>query len=146
MRWPWVFRRRFETLHDQLVTRETELAYAERENEGLGKKKRELSARVEDLRSQLDERDRLREQNDRLLEHLARMDRVEHGVSEQPRPAKPALEPMPDDLKRYIDGYANSSQRGELRKQANKRYRDGTPWSVIRREVMQSELQDRTAP
>lgn len=110
-----------------------------------------VSRRAYDLLA--DERDRalqmcdaIRMSHERLTEHMKRIDRVEHGLSEQPRTPKAVPDPMPDELKKYIDGYDNSSVRAELRREATNRYRGGTPWDVIRREIMQSEQQDRTAP
>lgn len=101
---------------------------------------------VEQRNLALQECDRLRQMHVKLTDHITRIDRIEHGVSEQPRPPKKELEEMPDKLKRYIDGYGNSSQRGELRRLAKKRYREGTPWDTIRREVMGAQEQDRVAP
>jgi iron-sulfur cluster repair protein YtfE (RIC family) len=84
-----------------------------------------------------DERDRLREQNDGLMEHLKRVDRVEHGMTELPREPKRVLEPMPQELVEFINEHASPHIRREMRNQAFKRYHSkGESWAQIMRDVM----------
>jgi hypothetical protein len=87
----------------------------------------------------VDERDRLRAQNDNLLEHLKRMDRVEHGVSELPVERKAPLEPMPQMLRDYIQSFASPSIQKEMRDQSFKRHARGEPWASILADVLPAE-------
>lgn len=85
----------------------------------------------------IDERDRLREQNDALLDHIRRVDRIEHGVPELPRQPRPAFEPMPQELLHYINSYGDERFQKMQRDEAYKRHHKlGQPWSRIMAEVM----------
>lgn len=81
------------------------------------------------------ERDRLRLQLDSLLDHVKRTDRLEHGVSEVPRPPRPPLEPMPHSLREKLDGWSNASIRREERNQCFRRHAQGVSWAQIEQEV-----------
>lgn len=89
--------------------------------------------------SVVSERDRLREKNDQLIEHLTRMDRVEHGTPEVPRAPKSRPEPMPKKLLEYINSFASPSIRAETRNQALKQHRQGKSWADIMQEVMDKD-------
>ena len=61
--------------------------------------------------------DRLEAQNDSLLEHVKRMDRIEHGVGELQPEAKPK-EPLSDEIIHEIRRWARVDTREELTRQA----------------------------
>lgn len=78
-----------------------------------------------------DERDRLRAQVDRLLDHLTRMDRVEHGLHElAQQPAKPR-EPMPEELRALIDAFGSHQNRQQLKDAAFRLHAKGQSWESI---------------
>jgi hypothetical protein len=77
------------------------------------------------------ERDRLRAQNDKLTEHLTRMDRTEHGLHEVPREQRPPVEPMPREIMEYINGFAFPAFRKQMRDTAYRRRARGEPWAAI---------------
>jgi len=87
----------------------------------------------------LDERDRLRAQNDRLTDHLTRVQRREAGMTETPRAPRPALEPMPRELHDYIKGIAGGSLQKEIRDRCYRRHAKGEPWQSIVQEITQPE-------
>lgn len=88
----------------------------------------------------LSERDRLREQVDDLLEHLQRVDRVEHGMSELPRQPRPEIEPIPGKLDAYIEGFEAPPQvKAEMRREARRRRAKGQSWDGIAKQVIATE-------
>jgi hypothetical protein len=91
-----------------------------------------------------EELDRLADQNAQLLEHLKRMDRVEHGLGEtQRQPKQP--DPMPRDLMDYIRGHASRSMQKMMFDQAYRRNVRGESWGDIKADVMPKEDEDATA-
>lgn len=90
------------------------------------------------------ERDRIIKQNDELLEHLKRMDRVDHGVGEVPRKPRPELEPMPKELREYLDGFADPNLRREQKNTAYRQHARGTPWDDIIADVIPKEGEKET--
>jgi len=94
-----------------------------------------VSRRAYDLL--MDERDRLREQVDKLLDHIKRTDRVEHGMGEVPRPQKPPLEPMPDILADYFAGFADRNIARDSRNAALRRHNRGEAWASIVVDLME---------
>lgn len=86
------------------------------------------------------ERDRLLEQNAKLLDHVTRIDRREHGLPEVPKAPRPPAQPMPDTLSDYINGYANASIRKELRDRCLRRHHtQGVAWDIIERDVRKED-------
>ena len=78
------------------------------------------------------ERDNLREQAGELVQHIVRMDRVEHGKAEVPREQRSPVEKMPDELRKYINGMASlSTQKMMIDAASIQHTRYGVPWSKI---------------
>ena len=88
------------------------------------------------------ESDRLREQNAQLLAHITRMDRVEHGLGETPRPERLALQPMPGELKAYIASFATPAIQKTMRDQAYRRHAKGQSWETIAQDVMREDSEE----
>jgi hypothetical protein len=82
------------------------------------------------------ERDRLIEQNGKLLDHVKRVDRAEHGLAEVPREPRKKIESMPDDLAEHLNAFADPSIRRAQRNEAYKRHLAGESWEAIKREAM----------
>ena len=94
------------------------------------------------LEAVTDERNRLREQVDRLLDHVTRMERVEAGVPELPPQPRKQIPPIPAELMAMIQEFDSPSYRLDLEKRAQRRYsKDGTWDNVIRemREIVEAE-------
>jgi hypothetical protein len=87
----------------------------------------------------VEERDRLRVMNDQLMDHVKRINRVEHGLGELPRAKREPIETMPKQLRDYIDGFASAPLRVELRDLAFQRRIDGESWEEIIATLMQGE-------
>lgn len=115
MRWPWVSRRAFDALVDQLD---------EQRQRSIG-----LAAQV----------DLVVHQNAGLLDHIMRMQRREAGLPEAPRQQKPDIGPIPRPLLDHINSFAAKSVRKLQRDQAIQRRKNGEPWEVIMRDVMGEE-------
>ena len=89
----------------------------------------------------VDERDRLRAQNDRLIEHQNRIERREAGLPEVPREKRP-VQPMPRTLRRWIEGHGTPEIRRALMQEAHKRYAGGQSWESIEQEVTREPEQE----
>lgn len=90
----------------------------------------------------VDERDRLRAQNDRLTDHLTRVQRREAGMTETPRAPRPALEPMPRDLHDHIRGFASKALQRTQLEEAYRRHGRGEPWDSIKADIMEPAQED----
>jgi hypothetical protein len=112
MIWPWVSRARFDDAAEQ------------------------VRARLSDAMGQVEH---LRAEVDRLTDALVRIGRSEAGLSEEPRQPRPAPEPMPDELVKYIAAFGNRTVRREMTAVAWRRHVRGTPWATIVAEVMAEE-------
>ena len=87
------------------------------------------------------ERDHLRGLVVELADQLARIARVSHGMSEIKRvPRGP--DPMPVDLRRYIQGYGSDVSRKNLSESVNRARREGRSWEDIQQEVMGESAPD----
>ena len=80
----------------------------------------------------IEERDRLRAQNDEWLDHARRVSRREKGMTElPPQPRKPQ-EPIPSSLNYIIDKFGSEQVRQNLRNNARiAHHRGGKAWSEI---------------
>jgi len=82
-----------------------------------------------------DERDRLRAQNESLIDALTRMQRFQMGMTEKPKENGRKMEPMPAPLKAHFDAIGNRSIRQHQMAEAYRRYaREGT-WKGILDEI-----------
>lgn len=86
----------------------------------------------------LEERDRLlqgqrdlREDLTTLRDHLMRVDRREHGMTETPRESKPDPGPIPKEIDEQIMGYLSSSTRNQMRRECRRLAREGKTWEQI---------------
>lgn len=102
-----------------------------------------VSRRAYDLLE--NERDRLREQNDQLFEHLQRIDRVEHKLPETPRAPRRELEPMPKPVRDHIDSFADRKIQAEMRKECLHRHANGEAWEKIIADIQKKEHEDGAA-
>lgn len=126
--WPWVSRKRWESLVDW---------------------HQELKAASIDRSAYdtvCDERDRLQAQNDKLLDHVSRMDRLEHGVGETAKQPRADLLPMPVELREHIEGWDNPSVRKNMRDTTLRRHAGGEPWGSIMDDVIPEEERDVEIP
>jgi len=90
----------------------------------------------------LDENARLRAQVDGLIDHTCRIDRIEHGVGEVPRPPRPVYEPMPQEIRHYVDGWAAPSIRKATRDKLVARYKNGESWDSIKNSILEEQRED----
>jgi hypothetical protein len=81
---------------------------------------------------------RLAAQNAELVEHVTRMDRVEHGLGETARKPR-EMQPMPGPLLDYIRGFASRSTQKQMRDEAFRRHARGEPWEIIVADVIPKE-------
>lgn len=127
MNWPWVSRSRY----DELVSRYDELR--EERDRLLQRPHRET------LETVAAERDRLSERVDKLTDDLTRIKRAQTGLSETPRPEREKVQPMPEKLKEYVDGFGNPSIRKQMRDEYYRAHHRGRPWDEIMDEVLEGE-------
>lgn len=97
------------------------------------------TARLADAHAEIE---RLREQNGQLIDSLTRISRREAGLPETPREPRPRLEPMPIELKEYIEKFATPSIRKEMRTRYYRRHGAGEAWARIMDDVMLKEEED----
>jgi hypothetical protein len=103
MRWPWS------------STRDSIVAVLERQNERLHRQVR----RQQDMIVQ-------------LQQHNVRIDRKEHGLSEEPRKQKPRDEdPAPPEVCDYLEAFDSPEMRANVEDDINMARSQGTPWSEI---------------
>ncbi|MCK5316311.1 MAG: hypothetical protein KAJ55_00275 [Anaerolineales bacterium] len=99
-----------------------------------------VSARAYEL--VLDERDRLRVQNDAYFEHLKRMDRLEHGVAElSPEKRKPA-EPVMPEILMWISQHETQAVRDRLTRECNQAYKELGEWPLVWARIKEAEGAD----
>jgi chromosome segregation ATPase len=120
MRWPWTSLARLESERWHHEQRISEL-------------RAQMLARIEDAD---DEITWLREKNEHLTEQLVRIQRHQAGLHEVPKQPRPALEPMPVELREYVAGFANRSIQKAMRDAAYRRHSQGEPWASIMADAM----------
>jgi hypothetical protein len=123
MRWPWT----------SLARMESERWYQENR---ISELRAQMLARIEDAD---DEINWLREKNDHLTEQIVRIQRHQAGLHEIPKQPKPALEPMPKEVREYISGFGNPSIRKDMRDRAYRQHARGVPWSEIAETMLSEE-------
>lgn len=85
------------------------------------------------------ERDRLREQNDKLVDSLTRLARVEHGLKE--KPLEPRVQPednVPDPIRNLIRNFSSERVRVDQLERAKRAHADGSTWQEIGEEILQA--------
>ena len=86
------------------------------------------------------ERDRLRDQNDKLIDHITRIDRASQGLTETPRQPKPQQEPMPAELREYIMSFPNKGYQSMMWKAAwDRRLKHHESWDEITKDVLKED-------
>ena len=84
----------------------------------------------------LDERDRLRAQNDELVDSLQRVTRFRTGMPELPRTPRPEAQrpvTIPPDIMAIIDGFGSEANKRNLEIQVRGMHSDGTPFAEIKK-------------
>ena len=86
------------------------------------------------------ERDHLRGEVNRLVDHLTRLERWERGMPETVRPDRKPIEPMPNDIAEYVNGFGKQIRTQMTRDYYRARARGETVENI--RAVMLAEEQD----
>ena len=79
----------------------------------------------------LDERDRLRGQNDELLGSLTRIRRKESGMPEEHARRRSIDEDIPPEVFRYISGFDSEIMQATIEEDVRRARTNGTPWKEI---------------
>lgn len=85
------------------------------------------------------ERDRLAGQNDQLVDQLVRMERWKGGMTETPREPRKDMEPMPQDVYAYCQGFGDKRIARQTRNALLKRHARGEHWNDIRTDLKVAE-------
>lgn len=80
----------------------------------------------------LNERDRLREQNDKLVDQLTRLVRRDNGLPEIPPERKRENIVIPAELMREIEAWESPETQTLLKAQAVNLYRETKDWNTVR--------------
>jgi hypothetical protein len=83
--------------------------------------------RYDDMREQ---RDRLIMANGKLMDHVMRIDRTEHGLTEKPV-EKRTLKRIPESVTNLIAGFSNTTIQSSMTMEAKKQHAAGKPWPEI---------------
>jgi hypothetical protein len=126
MRWPWTSVAR---LNSELWYQENRIAVLQKQMDD------RLAVAREEIAW-------LREKNDHLTDQLVRIQRHQAGLHEVPKQPRPALEPMPVELREYVAGFANRSIQKAMRDAAYKRHAQGEPWDSIMEDAMREDEQE----
>ncbi len=121
MKWPLVWRSRFDKLQAEYdFLQAQQLLMIDREA----------------FNVVVDERDRLREQVDKLLDHERRMERVEHGLTEKERQERDPIGVMPRDMREYMKKWPPQTRNHQIRL-ARKQRAEGKRWDEIWAEIQE---------
>ena len=88
----------------------------------------------------IDERDRLRAQNDSLVDSLQRVTRYRAGMSEvakTPRPEAQRPVAIPDSIRSLYSGFSSEATKRNLDTQVREMAANGTPFVEIERALRQ---------
>lgn len=77
-----------------------------------------------------------RDREEALIGHIVRLARRSNGMAETPRLERSPPEPMPEDLREYIEGFSTAPMRRDMLRRANAEHRQGKPWPAIRQEIL----------
>lgn len=86
-----------------------------------------------------DERDRLRTQNDTLVEHVTRMDRLEHGAPELIPERRKKADPMSEEVARWIGSHDSQTVRARLAQEVQAAYRRLGSWDRVWERVKEEQ-------
>jgi len=87
----------------------------------------------------VEQRDNLAEQYEKLLDHITRMDRNEHGLTETPREPKKTLDAMPRVLVTYLQGFSSAPLRKQMETEMWAKRRTGVSWEQIQTHILKGE-------
>lgn len=79
----------------------------------------------------IDERDRLRKQNDELLDSFTRVRRKEAGMPEDHVRKRNVEEDIPPEVFRYISGFGSEIMQATIEEDVRRARMNGTPWEEI---------------
>jgi len=89
----------------------------------------------------LDERNRLRGQNDELLDSVTRVRRKEAGMPESSVRQRDVVEDLPPEVVRYIMGFESEIMQHGVEEDVRRARKNGTPWSEII-EILKSDMDE----
>ena len=96
-----------------------------------------METRLQDARDQINW---LRKRNEGLQDQIIRIQRRESGLPEVAREPRQPVGRMPDELREYIEGFANPAMRKQMRDQAiRRRVHQGESWASITKDVLEEE-------
>lgn len=98
------------------------------------------------FRDACDENVRLRDQNDKLIDHLMRIDRVQNGLPEVARKSLPDLQPMPMRVLRWCNRADEPRVRARERDHLLKRHQNGESWDKIEQEIFGEDAEKEAFP
>lgn len=125
MKWPWVSR----ALHEVILSeREATLAFY----------RAELERRVAEV-------DRLRDENAKMVEHLRRIDRIEHGVAEVPRAPKRPIEGISRLAYEHAMSWDSKVVQDAIIARLEARHRKGESWEEIDKSLTLEQRENGTA-
>ncbi len=141
MSWPWVSRRAYELLEEQLRTVRTD---CKENHTSLGAYKavsEEVLFLMEAVEDTAAEVRFLRKENQNWADHARRLERKDHGMTEAPRELRTPVkaQPMPPKLKKYIESFGDIRTIKINRAVAYKRHADGESWDTIENDVVVPE-------
>ena len=79
----------------------------------------------------VDERDRLRKQNDEMLDSVTRVRRKEAGMPEDHARRRDLDEDLPPEVFRYIRGFENEIMQASVEEDVRRSRKAGTSWEEI---------------
>jgi len=136
MTWPFVHRSAYDLLVAKVAVFTSDAVRTRANIEAARSEAEAHRLRAEALNEQLTF---LREQNERLVDSLTRMNRVERGMGEIPREPRPPMEPAPVELLEYWDSFGDPRTSKRLRDEAFRAHAKGKHWSVILMETFPNE-------
>ena len=93
----------------------------------------------------MDERDRLREQNDELMDSLTRIRRKESGMPETHVRQRALDEDLPPEVLQYIRGFDSEIMQANVEEDVRRARRTGTGWAEII-EILKHDMEEDGVP
>lgn len=133
MKLPWVGR----ALYD------LQTATVERLLDAHSERRREWSDELTRLREEIAS---LRAERSALVEHFKRMDRIDHGVTEVPRPPRREIKSISRLAFEHVKSWGSEAMQADVRARLEARHRKGESWDDIDKSLsMESEGNGTTA-
>ena len=89
----------------------------------------------------MDERDRLRKQNDELLDSFTRVRRKEAGMPESHTHKRAIDEDLPPEVFEYIKGFESDVMQAAVEEDVRRARKNGTSWVEII-EILKNDIDD----